>query len=668
MERHHHIGWAALAHHWQRDLQLLLFIAAALFLFRLVMLGLFSDQLSAAINSEQLLLALRQGLRFDFSSASAWVLITFLLAPFLSWSVWHHHLHRLRAWSGRLFVFFGTLLLCLDVLYFRTFGDHFNQLIFGIVYDDTRAILTTIWKEYHPMLFLLESGILIYFVGHIHRRWMDAGEHWLATHARERGLLFRLLMVGLFVTLFVLASRGFHIGGPPLLMKEAYVSRDMYLNHIVPNPLQALYQTIEKKVMTERSGGFLTLWPSGNLQQAVQVAFGRSGSVATPITDLDQLSQRVAAGLPVTRPRHIFVVLLESFSGWTVMPAYRSVGLAPELSALADRGIYVPANLPAGNGTMPSLNVLVSGLPASGVHTNYEPSSAQPFPTAIAENFKRLGYRTRFFYGGMLGWQRVDQFLPAQGFDEVYGGGHVSAEAHMNEWGVDDAALFDFVLDQLDNREPSFNFILTTSNHAPYDLDLASLGFPVKSLPASWQTPHPETLKRLGHLWYSDREMGRFVRIAEQRLDHTLFAITGDHTERLGIRFPGDSTAEQYVVPLVIYGPDVLHGLRLGHPVAGSHLDLLPTLYELAAPAGTNYYAYGHSLFDKGVDEPAFGLGIIGPEWYASHSGPPTVYRLPGVELPNPLPDVEQLRQQYRALAGLACYRVQQGPEIATPH
>jgi CTP synthase len=39
----------------------------------------------------------------------------------------------------------------------------------------------------------------------------------------------------------------------------------------------------------------------------------------------------------------------------------------------------------------------------------------------LFETFKRLGYRTRLFYGGYLSWQRFGIFARDQGADEVYG-------------------------------------------------------------------------------------------------------------------------------------------------------------------------------------------------------------------------------------------------------
>jgi hypothetical protein len=89
------------------------------------------------------------------------------------------------------------------------------------------------------------------------------------------------------------------------------------------------------------------------------------------------------------------------------------------LAALGSEGIYTDAFLSAGDGTMPSLSTLISGLPEVGVHVNYQPAAKQPFPTATAPIFKRLGYRTRFFYSGYLSWQRLGDFCREQGFDEV---------------------------------------------------------------------------------------------------------------------------------------------------------------------------------------------------------------------------------------------------------
>jgi phosphoglycerol transferase MdoB-like AlkP superfamily enzyme len=356
---------------------------------------------------------------------------------------------------------------------------------------------------------------------------------------------------------------------------------------------------------------------------------------------------------------------MESHSGWTVMPAYRQFGLSPEFSKLADEGIYFPNFLPSASGTIGSMNALITGFPDAGLNINYESSALKPYGSSLAAIMKQLGYKTRFFYGGFLSWQRLDSYAKNQGFDEVYGGGSMSAGTSTNEWGVDDKYLYDFILKTVDDETPSFNFILSTSNHPPYDLPLQELGYHIKDeLPAPLKATKNETVKVLGHLWYADQQGGRFVRQAEKQLDNALFAITGDHTARLQIRFPGDSVVEQTAVPFILYGPKVLNETN-NKMTAGAHIDIAPTLIELATDKGFTYTAFGENLLTK--KSPTIGLGwqyLIGEDFIANDSEEYGVFALAASERTETRPELQEERKHYNALRALSWQRIKRDNQL----
>jgi len=649
-------GWPALKRQWGKDAQLGLFIIGALLLFRLLLIGLFGDQVSDRATLTDYLAVLRVGARFDLSTAGTWLIPTVLASLLVLWLPIGRQLDGLRRLSGLLFVWLAIPAFGFDLVFFDEYGDQFNQHIFGLVHDDTRAILITIWKSYHPLPILSAIALLGWGSSWLLRRWL-AFTPSLLLHPAPTGLL-RRAVVGFAIFLgFAAVARGGTLWGEPIRVKHAFIAQDMFLNRAVINPFTALREAFEVKVNLERSGGLSTIWPSGDLHDALNlVAEGR------PVNDIDGALARQATGTHHP-PRHIFMILMESQDGWAVHPAWRQLGFSPQLAQLAQEGIYFPNMLPVASGTVGALHALVAGVPEMGLEVNYQLSSRTPYPTALAEQFRRLGYRTRFFYGGFLGWQRLDSYTQGQGYDEIYGGGRMGAGIQTNEWGIRDAAIYDYILSHLDDSVPSFNFILTTANHPPYDLDLKAEGFPISELPAPLEATKAETLKVLGHLWYADREVGRFVRSAHEQLTDALFAITGDHTTRLQIRFPGDNQFEQWAVPFILYGPEVLGGRQEMRATAGDHLDINPTLVELAAPAGFTYHAFGQDLLHK--QSPSYGPGlefIVSEGYIANQAQPDHPYRLPGNSaLPSADPQLPQVIERYRAERALAWQRVRNG-------
>ena len=63
-------------------------------------------------------------------------------------------------------------------------------------------------------------------------------------------------------------------------------------------------------------------------------------------------------------------------------------------------------------------------------------------------------------------------YAEEQGFDEILCGASMVDWMEGNEWGANDEDLYRFILETVDDESPSFNLILTTTNHPPYDIDV----------------------------------------------------------------------------------------------------------------------------------------------------------------------------------------------------
>ena len=657
-------GWHALMQQWGKDLQLWLYIVLTLQIFRLVLITVFSDQIGTHSGADSVFSVVAKGLRYDISTAAVWVAITFLASVAVGFSGLSRLVTRLRYVSANIYVVVAMLIFGIDLVYFDEYGDQFDTHLFGIVHDDTIAVLITIWKEYHPLWFIGLVALLIGANLKFIKWWLNYNPAILQHPFDQSRILKRTLTTTISILLFLAAVRGGTLWGEPIRLKHAFVVDDLFLNRTVLNPFSALRYTLKTKLAMIKSDGLATLWPEKDIHTAVATVLERRGITATSSNDLDTLLMVEATGTE-KKPHHIFVIMMESQSGWPVMPQYRHIGLSPELSRLADGGIYYPNFLPSDSGTVASMNALLTGFPLTGLNINYEPGSLKAYPSSMGAIFKRLGYKTRFYYGGFLSWQRLDSFAQNQGFDEVYGGGSMSSGIDTNEWGVDDRYLFDFVLNKVNDDQPSLNFILTTSNHPPYDLDLEALGYPVNALPAPIKPTKAETIKVLGHLWYTDQQVGRFVDRAEKLLTRPLFAITGDHTARLHIQFPGDNVVEQTAVPLILYGPDVMVQSGVVKETAGSHIDLPPTLVEMAAPAGFGYVAIGDDLAKKKRPSTALSYNsIMGEDYIATYSEEPHFFALPGGERPEIKPDLSPIIRGYNALRALSWYRIREGSQL----
>jgi phosphoglycerol transferase MdoB-like AlkP superfamily enzyme len=245
----------------------------------------------------------------------------------------------------------------------------------------------------------------------------------------------------------------------------------------------------------------------------------------------------------------------------------------------------------------------------------------------------------------------------------VYGGDQVTPRTGGNEWGIDDEDLFRFVLART-GPEPTFNLIMSTSYHPPYSVDLKEKGFDLEALKANpICAGHSDSeLRILGHLWYADKSVSDFVAASERKLDRPLFAITGDHYSRkkfVSVR-PMQTTYDQLAVPLILAGLKMLENVSHPSTLAGSHLDILPTLVDLSAPKGFEYHAFGRDLFDFSQPQLGFGCNAaIGPDFVLRIHQPTHVEDLRG----QPASDVNgrEMALHYRRLSALGWWRVMKG-------
>jgi len=657
--------WPAFLTHIQQDFKFWLFALLWLAAFRVIMLAVFAKHLGPAATGRAILKCALTGARFDASIATYWALPAALASLAILGGLSARVVQRIRLLLGGLFAGFSTFLGVVAIGFFSEYKDHFNHWIFGVIFDDFKAVLRTIWADYPvlPALLGLVAGVAAtWFL----LRWFVARPFvpgdWLA--GRLASWPRRALALGMGLLLMVAGARG-SVATRPIQLKDAAVTADPVLNKMVLNPYAALRYAIAHQLRLMGGSDLRVVWPGGDIQKAARIAF--PGQAA--YDDVDALTERVARGPPATRPKHIFVIVMESYDAWPFLDRYRSLGLVEGARALGREGVLIRAFVSAGTGTMTSLGSLITGLPEAGAVVNYQRASRQPFPTSATAIFKRLGYRTRMFYAGYLSWQRLGDFCADQGFEEIYGGGDMVKGRLSREWGVEDDQLFDFVLRKLPADPPSFNLILSAGYHRPFTTDVYGKGFPLRAVPADIQ-PRWEgavSLAALGHFWFADQCLSNFIVRVETQLPEAVFAAAGDHWSRDFLN-ERPNAYERSAVLMLWRGKRILPPVTHPAQLAGSHLDILPTMVELAAPAGFKYHAFGGNLFDPA--RPQLGWGshaTIGPDFVVYHGTPDEALTLWDLQ-PRPLrPEEKGALRQGQAVRALGWWRLMKGARLASP-
>lgn len=576
----------------QRDLKLFTFVLFLLCFYRVLFMGLEHQYIASGTGWAVIGQANWTGLRLSLKGAGGVMLLSFVTTTLPELIVPRLQLRRLRLIWGTLVSFVLAVLFMARFPYYAEFGQTYGMQVMQGWHDDRTALFWTMMQEYGlPWRLALAIGLTA-GCWYVLRALLLRRGTWplpqLASRGRQAAFT-ALLVVGLaFFTVFVRFGGGFNYA-TGINWENAAVTGDNFLNECILDDIQALYRVraIEKKMQ----GGMIAGVDKAHVRAyAAQLPGGQTAKG----DDLTPYLARQAAGARIARPKHIFIVLGESWAQWPMLPQYDDLHVADGIKSLAAAGWSTPYFMPTGEFTSAAICGVVTGLVDAGARPNYQPRSyKEPYPTALAEQFRALGYQVDFWYGGAPDWDNLRRMALAQGFDHFYGYPDYGAPK-TNTWGTNDKNLFQALVTHLSDEPPTVHLIMTTSNHPPYNIDLAAEGLDMAKMEQKVRELIPNArdpaalAKELGHYWYMDQVVTRFVHEVQQAYPDSLFVITGDHAVRTD---PGPTPTlyEHQSIPCVIYGDGVTVA-TLPAGAVGSQPAIAATLIELIAPAGYVYH------------------------------------------------------------------------------
>ncbi|WP_298153194.1 LTA synthase family protein [Flavobacterium sp.] len=564
-------------------------------LFRIVFIFLFRKQLGPSADSTEIFKALASGFSFDATVMGYFLILPFLLllvfAPFDTF----RPAIITRKITQALFVILSTVICIVTIGYFQEYHDQFNNFLFLSLYDDQKAVAKTLMAdEYHPLLNML-TFIVVIATGIVILIYSEKKDITYRMLQKFNFKYSRPLLVFISVALFVCSLRG-SFSTVPAIRKWAGVSKDAFLNKTIVNPFRSLKYALED---------FNEL----NLLEGKNPYLAESDFKASfPEDQITDILRKTAGGPTIEKPKQIFLVVMESYDSWPLMDKYLPFKLSSNLNRIAKNGTHFTDFLPAANATFDSFGAVVTDVPHCGVNISQLGTVNEPFETSIFRQFKKLGYETNLYYGGFLSWENIGEFCKYQGVDRIFSGVDAGGKSDSGDWGIEDEKLFGLVLKNTDPQKYSLNIILTSSYHPPYAIDIYKKGFPYHSeedFPVSVRKYYDGgmTMKELGHLWYGDQAIGGFVDVAEKKYPDGLYCFTGDHFGRRFINH-NPNLYEKSSVPFIMYGKSIPKAINR---TPGGHVDIMPTLIEMIAPKGFQYYSFGTSLFAKEKNM-AFGL------------------------------------------------------------
>lgn len=540
-------------------------------------------------SSGDVVAALFQGVRFDLKVSA---IAGFLLLLVLPWVSGRGHT---RIAIVLAFVYVTASLANLH--YFSFYKTPFDSLVFGLAEDDTLAVLQTIWRDFPVISTLLLAVALTVATVALHR--------WLLERTRADVVLqtshWAIRLVAVVVALFALMMAGKGTLREMALQRQHItVTASQFLNDMVPNGIIALKYAWDSRGQSQNfSDPLAGLKAMGfeTPQAAAQLVGWPRGSEAEVLAAL-----RTPAPLSADRPKkNLLFFLMESWSAEPLhyqSPKFDVLGrLAPTLANACHFRNFDSAQ----PGTHPALEAILFSSPITPLTLG--DIGRKPIPWSIAKIARDAGYHTLFVTSVRSGWRDLNRVLAVQGFDEVIDANNLKVdypEAFLGIWGVWDSYVFEYLNKRMAahkrDAKPLFVFVLTSTNHPPYDLPAEYQRIPRDMSLWKGETSSETLIPNLDTFHYASDLLGGFVQAIQKGPLHanTIVAASGDHNVRsFGIYATPERRYLSRQVPFVVWGDGLRCSNQLDQPA--SHRDMFPTLLPLAGITGP-YIQSGRNL------------------------------------------------------------------------
>ncbi len=590
-----------------------LFLFALFFAIKLCFVlysGVYYDAIGEVKSFSEYINTFINGLRYDSRHIATLSIVYFAIGLLFFWS----ELRWVILWIYAFIVVIVSLFIGIaEIAFYEIYNDVFNANLLGFIFDDQKAIFHTGISEHYSILsfifmYSILSFIFMYTYSKIFTKITREYGYDPLSSIRSRStskesLITSAILFVIFALLMMFSinsSFSFKGGNLDQIAKPV---ENTFLRKVSTGAFRNLYLVYRGYMRISNS--HFSDYTSQTPLEVVQEYF-ELDSKQTHYNLKNLLAKKVTYSSK-EKVNYIFYIIAESLSEWHFDKEFDEIGLTSGLKSLLNdaHGTKIGVFLQNADSTIKSIDVQLTGLFQTEIPINSIIGTLQPFITAPGIIMKDLGYKTNFYYGGSGIWQRLDQYSASQGFEKIYYSTHIVENAKLNGyaspyeglWGAYDHYLFTLIKDNVFKHRstPSFNMILTTSNHSPYDVPLEQFNVPLEDI-HKFLTNHSEYKKKdarfFGHIWYQDKVITRFIQEVSRVLPDSLFVITGNHYDG---EYPNakPSLKTQNTIPLIIYSPTLEMKKNTN---IGSHIDITPSIVELIAPENYTYYSFGTPL------------------------------------------------------------------------
>ncbi len=493
------------------------------------------------------------GFFYDFIAISYLVIPFVIYILLLPQKLWQHKINKFMTYIFTFILLFGVVFYAFSEWFFwDEFSVRFNFIAVDYLVYTTEVIGNI--RESYPMGLLLSIitiiAALIFFLLYKFDFFTSLFQDKTTIKQRLKPALFYL---GLPVIFFISINQDF-----------TKISKNQYNNELSKAGLYSLFAAFRNNTldyetfyMTDDETKVLK-----NLRDIIQTknsTFLNNNDIYREILNDSK-----------EKNHNVMMIVVESLSGKFLESLNGKKGLTPNLDALAKESMFFSNFYATGTRTVRGMEAITLSLPpTAGRSIVKRPDNHNMFSSGFI--FKEKGYQTKFIYGGHGYFDNMNEFFSNNGFDIVDRTDFSDEEDTFHTiWGVCDEDLLNKTLKEADKsykqNKPFMNFIMTTTNHRPYDYPDGRIDIPSHS-------------GRDGAVKYTDYAIGDFIAKAKKKpwFKNTIFVIVADHCSSSAGKT--ELPLDKYHIPMIIYAPHILKP-QVVDKIA-SQIDIMPTLFSI---------------------------------------------------------------------------------------
>jgi len=592
------------------NIVVLLFLTIYRFIFFLY----FADFSTLAGLNFYILKAFWMGFRFDLSIIAyinvpitlLFIMCLFLKSNFVFRTVIYFIKHYYSIVFSILF-----LLIFIDMGFFSYFKDHYNLLIFGIFEDDTIALIKTILFDYRfyvlVIIFVVLSAIICSLSKWTYKE-LKYNDRIFNTLYWKSGKKFVVIIMILSLN-FICARGSFSMF--PLGLFYSQISPNQFLNKLCVNPIHPLADTIYLKIKNSKNATNLKDIFKYEDEKSILKDLSILSKYEKANTSSDILNKVTAENKKLEKIKpNVVLIVMEGLGEIPLLNNDKKFNVMGELKKHFNEDTVFYNFLPAGFITIHAIESISLSIPQRPYvnQITQTQDAFNQFATSMVLPYKNAGYRSIALYGGSMTWRDLEGFFKAQGFNDIVGEGNVVVDSKdRHSWGINDDKFFELIEKQLFDeniKEPKFIYAMSTQTHPPYKVSDDYKSLPLE-IPLNIQNMMSTKDLKNENLFktyqFANRELAKFIsNIKKSNIaENTIIAVTGDHNLRELSNYDIEDTFLRYAVPFYIYIPEQikknLNIQKIDTKVCGSHMDIMPTLYNLSL-SSTTYSSIGNNL------------------------------------------------------------------------